>query len=154
MTSSSWWIICLAHLAMVRCWIGLCDVVGYTTTFECYVIRVILGWRDYLFTSCIAPCIIASFTDPIMLLKVAWINVIKGQWLLTNSTSVWHDYSMLPTITAAIPEPMIIATIGYIMLYSWRCAVTRPVMNSIVRAMLMSVRFDTYIQVIIRCGYI
>ena len=27
-------------------------------------------------------------------------------------------------------------------------------MNSIVRAMLMSVRFDTYIQVIIRCGYI
>lgn len=75
---------------MVRCWIGLCDVVGYTTTFECYVIRVILGWWDYLFTPCIAPCIIASFTDPIMLLKVAWIDVIKGQWLLTNSTNVGH----------------------------------------------------------------
>lgn len=65
-----------------------------------------------------------------------------------------YTYSILPTITAAIPDPITIATIGYIMLYSWRCAVTRPVMNSIVRAMLMSVRFDTYIQVIIRCGYI
>ena len=86
--------------------------------FECYVIRVILGWGDYLFTPCIAPCIIASFTDPIMLLKVAWIDVIKGQWLLTNSTNVGHDYSMLPTITAAIPDPITIATIGYIILYS------------------------------------
>ena len=48
--------------------------------------------------------------------KIAWINVIKGQWLLANSANVGHDYSMLLTIVAAIPEPMIIAAIGYIML--------------------------------------
>ena len=90
MAGTCWWVICLTHLTMSGTFIGFHYMVRYTTTFECYVIRVILGWLDYLFTSCIAPCIIASFTDPIMLLKVAWINVIKGQWLLTNSTSVWH----------------------------------------------------------------
>lgn len=70
--------------------IGFHYMVRYTTTFECHVIGVILWWGDYLFTPCIAPCIIASFTYPIMLLEVAWINVIKGQWLLTNSTNVGH----------------------------------------------------------------
>ena len=91
-----WWgihmaqpiIVSLTHLAMVGTFIGFHDMVRYTTTFERYIGWIILGWGDYLFTSCIAPCIIASFTNPIVLLEVAWINVIKGQWLFTNSTSV------------------------------------------------------------------
>lgn len=113
-------IVSLTHLAMVGTFIGFHDMVRYTTTFECYIGWIILGWGDcnnflsiisFLFLG-----IATGFTNPVAMFKVAWINVIKGQWLFANSTSVWHDYSMLPTITAAIPEPMIIATIGYIML--------------------------------------
>ena len=72
-------IVSLTHLAMVGTFIGFHDMVRYTTTFECYIGWIILGWRDYLFTPCIASCIITSFTDPIVLLEVTWINVIKGQ---------------------------------------------------------------------------